>query len=135
MQTQILLEGRHIQSWATYPDEYPVQPGWVVVESVPTDVENYYYLNNRFVRKPVKPGEHHDFNYETLNWELNLDKFWLLTRMERDKRIASSDWTQLPDVLKSMTLAEQEAWTVYRQALRDITLQDPDNIIWPVAPS
>ena len=56
---------------------------------------------------------------------------WILVRAERDRLLQASDWTQLPDV----PLVTKEAWAVYRQALRDVTLQpDPFNITWPVAP-
>jgi hypothetical protein len=50
-------------------------------------------------------------------------------RAQRDSLLASTDWTQLPDVPQ----ATREAYAVYRQALRDVTLQDgfPTNIIWP----
>lgn len=57
---------------------------------------------------------------------------WPLVRAERDRRLLACDWTQLPDV----PLSTKEAWAVYRQALRDITLQpDPFNIVWPAAPT
>lgn len=38
---------------------------------------------------------------------------------ERDRLIAETDWTQLPDVPE----ATKEAWSTYRQALRDIPQQ------------
>ncbi len=52
--------------------------------------------------------------------------------MKRAQLLQASDWTQLPDV----PLATKEAWAVYRQALRDITLQAgyPLAIDWPLAP-
>ena len=40
-------------------------------------------------------------------------------RAKRNKALADSDWTQLPDV--GFNAAERNAWMVYRQALRDIT--------------
>jgi hypothetical protein len=53
-------------------------------------------------------------------------------RMYRNKLLASSDWTQLPDVPQSL----KEVWAIYRQALRDITVQTgfPRDIIWPQQP-
>jgi hypothetical protein len=55
---------------------------------------------------------------------------WAAIREERNARLASSDWTQLADAP-----VDDLAWAVYRQALRDITLQaDPFGIVWPVAP-
>ena len=58
---------------------------------------------------------------------------WAVVRTERNKLIANTDWTQLPDAALSNTKTTQ--WALYRQALRDITAQsDPFNIVWPVAP-
>ncbi len=52
---------------------------------------------------------------------------------QRTTLLASSDWTQLPDV----PAQTKEAWIEYRQALRDITSQSgfPFVIDWPVQPS
>ena len=59
------------------------------------------------------------------------EEAWAGVRYRRNRLIAASDWTQLPDV----AAVTQNAWTTYRQALRDITLQtDPFAIVWPVAP-
>jgi hypothetical protein len=53
-------------------------------------------------------------------------------RRKRNRMLASCDWTQLPDAS-----VDASKWTAYRQALRDITLQDgfPENIIWPDMPN
>lgn len=40
-------------------------------------------------------------------------------RAKRNKALADSDWTQLPDI--GFNAAERNAWMIYRQALRDIT--------------
>lgn len=52
-------------------------------------------------------------------------------RIERNSRLAATDWTQLPD-----SPVDASAWTVYRQALRDITAQDgfPWTVTWPTEP-
>jgi hypothetical protein len=62
-----------------------------------------------------------------------------LLRIERDIRIAKTDWRASSDV----TLAD--AWKTYRQALRDITTQTPKlgsdyeldltSVTWPTEPS
>ena len=62
-----------------------------------------------------------------------------LLRIERDTRIAKTDWRASSDV----TLAD--AWKTYRQALRDITTQTPKlgsdyeldltSVNWPTEPS
>jgi hypothetical protein len=56
---------------------------------------------------------------------------WANVIQDRNMKLFSSDWTQLPDV----PLSTKESWAEYRQALRDITLQpDPFNIVWPTPP-
>lgn len=52
-------------------------------------------------------------------------------RPERNQRLASCDWTQLPDAP-----VDREAWAAYRQALRDLpeTYSGTGPIPWPVAP-
>tara|TARA_B100002019_G_scaffold240055_1_gene215637 strand:- start:900 stop:1223 length:324 start_codon:yes stop_codon:yes gene_type:complete len=55
---------------------------------------------------------------------------WEDVRIERDKLLAETDWRALQD-----TTTMPEAWTTYRQALRDITTQtDVDNLTWPTKP-
>ena len=95
----------------------------------PMEIERKYTIK----KLPEKPSLHHIFDYTTKQWidPRTPETEWPMVRAERDRRLQASDWTQLPDV----PLATKEAWAVYRQALRDITLQpDPFNITWPVAP-
>jgi hypothetical protein len=53
-------------------------------------------------------------------------------RAERNRLLAESDWTQLPDVPEAARLA----WAAYRQALRDVPEQEgfPENVVWPTKP-
>ena len=48
--------------------------------------------------------------------EQNVPDQWLIERMRlhRNRLLAESDWTQLPD-----TPIDRQAWANYRQALRD----------------
>lgn len=59
------------------------------------------------------------------------DMTWL--RSERDRRIAETDWTQLPDVSE----ATKTAWQAYRQALRDVpgNYTNMTDVVWPTKPS
>ena len=62
-----------------------------------------------------------------------------LLRIERDTRIAKTDWRASSDLTVS------DAWKTYRQALRDITTQTPKlgsnyeldltSVTWPTEPS
>ena len=54
-----------------------------------------------------------------------------LLREERDRRLTATDWRATIDYPGD----DQAAWLEYRQALRDITLQDPENVTWPEEPA
>ena len=58
---------------------------------------------------------------------------WLLERMRihRDRLLAESDWTQLPDAP-----VDRQAWADYRQALRDFpaTWKPSPNVTFPDKP-
>tara|TARA_R110000764_G_C11001554_1_gene382274 strand:+ start:1394 stop:1642 length:249 start_codon:yes stop_codon:yes gene_type:complete len=49
-------------------------------------------------------------------------------RKERDAKLAETDW------MASSDLTMSTAWRDYRQALRDVPSQLPDDITWPTAP-
>lgn len=56
---------------------------------------------------------------------------WEDIRAERDRLLAASDWTQLPDVPE----ATRDLWRDYRQSLRDITkAESPAAVAWPDPP-
>lgn len=84
------------------------------------------------------PGDWYSFNVNSGVWEdirseeQKLQNAAQLIIQKRNNLLLASDWTQLPDV----PLATKENWAVYRQALRDITLQTgyPLNVVWPDRP-
>tara|TARA_R100001460_G_scaffold3427_5_gene10423 strand:- start:484 stop:801 length:318 start_codon:yes stop_codon:yes gene_type:complete len=53
-------------------------------------------------------------------------------RVERDKKLAETDWTQGADVPSSI----KNSYVTYRQALRDITntYNNPRTVVWPTKP-
>lgn len=58
---------------------------------------------------------------------------WEWIRADRNARLATCDWTQLPDA--PLTNVQTSEWVTYRQELRDITEQaDPFAVVWPTAP-
>lgn len=74
-------------------------------------------------------------DFETFQTEYNIsvDNFKLdQLRVERDKKLAESDWTQQLDVPEATRLA----WQPYRQTLRDITntYTSLDDVVWPEKP-
>jgi hypothetical protein len=59
---------------------------------------------------------------------------WYMIRVQRNYLLSLCDWTQLSDV--NLSIEEKQAWSTYRQALRDVTDQsDPFNITWPQKPN
>jgi hypothetical protein len=62
------------------------------------------------------------------------DEKWFSIRNYRNEMLTKSDWSQLADA--PFTAEEKNAWTAYRQALRDVP-QDygyPDDVMFPDAP-
>jgi hypothetical protein len=57
---------------------------------------------------------------------------WEFLRLHRDRLLAASDWTQLPDAPVSKT-----TWATYRQALRDLPAQGglAEDAVIPSAPN
>lgn len=93
---------------------------------------NFYVENNLLVAIPPSPNELMSFDYESKSWIDNESKAIKITDIKRKVLLQESDWTQLPDV----PLETKQAWATYRQALRDITIQEgyPFNVIWPTKP-
>lgn len=61
-----------------------------------------------------------------------LAQAWSNLRMDRNAKLTSSDWTQVPDAP-----VDHAAWASYRQALRDLPANttDPRNPAWPIPPA
>ena len=58
---------------------------------------------------------------------------WADVRARRDALLAATDWRVTRALERSERLDVD--WSVYRQALRDITLQaDPFTVVWPAEP-
>jgi len=74
-----------------------------------------------------------DFDTKTVvAFDVDIESITRQVKADRNALLLQSDWTQLPDVPEKTRLK----WQEYRQALRDITLQEgfPENIIWPTKP-
>lgn len=64
---------------------------------------------------------------------VRIESQWIKVREQRNSLLAQSDWTTLPD--SPLSQEQKQQWIVYRQALRDVTIQpDPFNIVWPTKP-
>lgn len=115
------------------PEYY--EDGLGVLVGKGTNASHYVQLTDlSIVEKPERPSVSHDWDYHTKQWLFNLEAAWGTVRIERDRLLQSTDWR----VTKAAELGQpiDLAWAVYRQALRNITLQaDPLNIIWPTMPT
>lgn len=59
-----------------------------------------------------------------------------IIRVERNKKLQDSDWTQLEDVGLTRNQEWKDKWRLYRQALRDVTNNfNRETFQWPEAPS
>lgn len=67
-------------------------------------------------------------------WKTNPDQVKNLIRPSRNKLLAESDWTQLTD--SPLDQDTRNAWSVYRQELRDLTNNIDENgeVEFPSAP-
>lgn len=73
-----------------------------------------------------------------VSFEYKKNIFLQELRQERNRRISESDWTQLNDVQLLFDEDTREKWKIYRQKLRDITLNyigndiiSLDSVQWP----
>ena len=96
-----------------------------------TDIPTFYLVN----------GERVDYTEDERNtllteWNADLTRVEnekiVRLRIQRNKKLAETDWTQSRDV----TLTNDADWQTYRQALRDITdtYSDLDSVVWPTKP-
>lgn len=55
-------------------------------------------------------------------------------RKDRNYLLSECDWTQVADA--PLTAEQKQAWTAYRQALRDLTSSEgfPFDVQWPTKP-
>jgi hypothetical protein len=76
-----------------------------------------------------------DYTFDGVNFTekpFDLEAEVQAIRMRRNQMLMSCDWTQLPD-----TTADKDAWSLYRQQLRDLTnnISDLSDVVWPTPPS
>jgi len=122
----------------------PYPPDFSYLEvSEPIDDSKYYIdpQSQQIIAFPEKPNQYHTWNWTTKTWQdlrTEQQKYSQAAReiqRQRAQLLASSDWV----VIKAMDQGTQvpEAWSTYRQQLRDITQQTgyPFTVVWPTAPS
>ena len=103
---------------------------YVVADASP---DRHYIRDGTVIEYPPKPAPWATFDFAAQQWvdARSDDLLFAELRAERNRRLAASDWTQVPDAP-----VDQAAWALYRQALRDLpsTTTDPRNPDWPKPP-
>jgi hypothetical protein len=96
------------------------------------DQDLVWFPNGQIQTIPPKPDSFYDFDYSTGQWVADDASAMRALRDERNRRLAASDWTQVPDAP-----VDQAAWAAYRQQLRDLpdNTEDPRNPVWPTPPA
>lgn len=81
---------------------------------------------------PLCPGPEYYYDFVETKWSIRTEVLIEKINRDRNKLLADTDWI----VAKYTELGQPipENYRVYRQALRDITLQPgyPENIVWPI---
>ena len=108
--------------WDMYvvqPTPMPVDYTKNITEGTPTLIDGVYY----------KSWNQTNATSEEISYRI--ENQWEEVRVLRNQLLTECDWTQLADISSEI----KEAWTVYRQALRNITTQtNPFGIEWPAKP-
>ena len=133
----ILATGQVLYSGTAY------DPGALATDSLGIMLGAVYkggwLAENVHHHQPKQPGLYHQFDWELKQWvdprtSQNIENSqWTSVRQQRYKLLSSSDWV-VTKASEAGLLVPPE-WSIYRQALRDITLQaDPWIIVWPKSP-
>ena len=67
--------------------------------------------------------------------EFNVENPWLAVKVERNRLLFVTDWTQGAD--SPLSIEKKEDWRLYRQSLRDMFVNclTPSDVIWPSLPN
>ena len=116
------LTDESLVDWDMYvvtPNPMPTDYTKNITEGTPTLIDGVYY----------KSWNQTNATSEEISYRI--ENQWEEVRVLRNQLLTECDWTQLEDISSEI----KEAWTVYRQALRNITTQSsPFSINWPVKP-
>ena len=98
--------------------------------------ELYYFQNDIPIRIPDAPDKNSVFNYITKEWEVDLVLASRKVLNIRQQLLQESDWTDTVSAQTRLGIELYNSWQIYRQALRDITIQEgfPLAVNWPQAP-
>ena len=127
-------ESQRLPPAEVVPSEVPTD-NWVLVENGFVTQMRPYQQDKDYIQAPaeVVPG----FVFKDGVFSLpvhDAETIWHATRTLRDRLLAASDWTQLPDA--PLTDAKKEKWKAYRAELRALpeSGENPEEVTWPKQP-
>jgi hypothetical protein len=85
------------------------------------------------VQIPYTAEEQAEYDTKQAAWAAGeSDRKAAEVRVERNAKLASTDWTQTVDTPQ----ATKDKYAIYRQTLRDVPAQSgfPNTVVWPDAP-
>ena len=91
------------------------------------------------IQVPLTPEEIAQRQQDEIAWNNGaFDRAMADLRSKRDRLLAASDWTQLPDT--TLTNTQKQSWMQYRTELRNITnglttVEDVNGVSFPVKPN
>ena len=91
------------------------------------------------IQVPLTPEEIAQRQQDEIAWNNGaFDRAMADLRSKRDRLLAASDWTQLPDT--TLTNAQKQAWMQYRTELRNITnglttVEQVNSVAFPTKPA
>lgn len=128
--------GEIVQSGSCSDADYDLQyiPNGCAIIELQSDALNQYIENDQVFDKPLKPNDFSIFDYVSKQWVSDNTLACDEVKLNRNRLLYQSDWTQLPN--SPLDTEKKQQWADYRQQLRDITTQSgyPFNVIWPTQP-
>ncbi len=125
----------NVSNFNLFDSETLKQYGWFPYRFVEAQKDVYDVVDGSY----FSIEENEVVEYQTIRkkseeeWNVEILNAWGNVRSRRNIELSESEWTQVMD--SPFTEIEKGLWRLYRQSLRDITLQpDPFNIIWPTKP-
>ena len=98
--------------------------GWELLIETPRPILEYGYI--------ISEGPPVNNTQTWITEQMPDDSMAKIVKANRDQLLTESDWTQISDAP-----VNKEVWMIYRQALRDITIQAgfPWIVEWPISPA
>jgi hypothetical protein len=138
--------GQILQTTVTTSEENIILDGTQLsLLEVPEPIDNEkYYLDPQSLQTiafPEKTDKNYTWDWSTKTWQdlrtqeqkyTEADK---LIKQQRKQALMNSDWVVIKALEQGVPIPE--AWSIYRQQLRDITQQSnyPFTVTWPTPPN